>query len=341
MKRGGVGGRRFTILLFCAAVAVAQEKDVEGLRAKARAEYEGQKPTWERFVFDAAGLTDDELSEITEAYDKCLDLYQRIAEATEEGDGEADTIVIQLARRTAKLRATIWGREMAKKAKAAASKPKPPEPPPPEEKPDEPPAPPPQEKPTKPPAPPPDRAPEAPEPEPAAPEPVVLPTIEEPRDRRTAGIQSARNFVMQYFANRKYKSMIGFCGKAGCNACASRVGHLNIHAVRKAYWLSWSPLYRANEEQRKKWQATYREWRIDPRKLPEVLTKLSITKVDYHGLWADVEWEQEGVTNDAKKTREKVRRRLVRAGNRWFFFHEELDRDFFANTEPVAERTTK
>jgi hypothetical protein len=317
MNRGGVGGRWVTILLFCAA-AVAQEKDVEGLRAKARAEYEAQKPIWEKFVFDANALSDDDLEALTEGYDRCLDLYQRIAEATEEGDSEADTIVIQLARRTAKLRATTWGREMEAKAKAAASRPKPPEPPPEDE----------------PPAPPPAPAPEpvAPEraPEREKPEQLVLPTIEETKDQQVAGKQSARNFVMQYFVNRKYKSMIGFCGKAGCNACRARVGHLNPHAARKAYWLSWSPLYRANEEQKKKWQAQFKEWRIDPRKLPEVLTKLTITKVDYHGLWADVEWEQWGVTNDAKKTHEKVSRRLVRAGNRWFFFHEELDRDFFA-----------
>ncbi len=318
-------------LLFCAAAAVAQEKDVEALRAKARAEYEGQKPVWERFVFDANTVTDDELLAITEAYDRCLDLYQRVAEATEEGDGEADVIVIQLARRTAKLRATIWGREMTKKAKAAASKPKEPLPLPPEE-PEE-----------QPPAPPPDREPEAPEPEKPdealeAAAPVVLPTIEESNEKRTAGIQSARNFVMTYFANRKYKQMIGFCGKATCNACRSRVGHLNIHAARKAYWLSWSPLYRANDEKKTKWQAQFKEWRIDPRKLPEVLTKLSITKVDYHGLWADVEWDQEGVTNDAKKTREKVKRRLVRAGNRWFFYDPVLDADFFAETEPAPDR---
>ncbi len=322
----------FVLLLFCAAATLAQEKDVEGLRAKARAGYEAQKPVWEKYVFDAATLSDDELADLTEAYDKCLDLYQRIAEATEEGDGEADVVVIQLARRTAKLRATMWSREMAKKAKAAASRPKPVEPPPPEPTPDTPPAPPPEGRPQKPPAPPPVPAPDAPT-KAEEPEPVVLPEIEETKERRTVGIQAARNFVMQYFANRKYKSMIGFCGRAGCNACASRVGHLNPHAARKAYWLSWSPLYRANEEQKKKWQATFKEWRIDPRKLPEVLTKLTITKVDYHGLWADIEWEQWGVTNDAKKTHEKVARRLVRAGNRWFFFHEQLDRDFFSEQE--------
>jgi len=91
MKRGGFGGRRVAVLLlFCAAAAFAQEKDVEGLRMKARAEYEGQKATWDRFVFDAAALSDDELEKLTESYDRCLDLYQRIAEATEEGDGEAD-----------------------------------------------------------------------------------------------------------------------------------------------------------------------------------------------------------------------------------------------------------
>ncbi len=322
-------------LLICGSAAIAQEKDVEALRAKAKAEYEAQKPVWERFVFDANTVPDDELAAITEAYDKCLDLYQRVAEATDEGDGEADVIVIQLARRTAKLRATLWGREMTRKAKAAASKPKEPEPvpPPPED-----------EEPGEPPAPPPDPEPEAPPPgkpdeaAQATAAPVVLPTIEESNEKRTAGIQSARNFVMTYFANRKYKQMIGFCGKATCNACRSRVGHLNIHAARKAYWLCWSPLYRADDEKKTKWQAQFREWRIDPRKLPEVLTKLSITKVDYHGLWADVEWEQWGVTNDAKKTNEKVKRRLVRAGSRWFFYDEELDRGFFAEAEPAPGR---
>jgi hypothetical protein len=323
---GGSGGRRALVLLFCAAAALAQEKDVEGLRGKARAEVEARKPAWERFVFDAASLTDDDLKDLTEGYDRALDLYQRIAEATEEGDGEADVSVIQLARKTAKLRASIWAREMARKAKASAERPKPPEP---EAKPpdDEPPAPPPDPEPEKP-----AEAEPAPEPEPAAEtrQPVVLPTIEESKEKRVAGIQGARNFVMQYFTNRKYKQMIGFCGNAACNACRSRVGHLNVHAARRAFWLCWSPLYRANEEKKAKWQAQFKEWRLDPRKLPEVLTKLTITKVEYHGLWADVEWEQSGVTNDAKKTNEKVRRRLVRAGNRWFFYDDELDRDFFS-----------
>jgi hypothetical protein len=310
-------------LLLLAALASPQEKDVEGLRAKARAEIEARKPAWERFVFDAASLTDDDMKDLTEGYDRALDLYQRIAEASEEGDGEADVGVIQLARKTAKLRASIWAREMARKAKAAAERPKP------EAEPT----------PGKPPAPPPDRPPEAPseaepapEPGPAAEarQPVVLPEIEESKEKRAAGIQGARHFVMQYFANRKYKQMIGFCGSATCNACRSRVGHLNVHAARRAFWLCWSPLYRANEEKKAKWQAQFKEWRLDPRKLPEVLTKLTITKVEYHGLWADIEWEQWGVTNDAKKTNEKVRRRLVRAGNRWFFYDDELDRDFFA-----------
>ena len=35
------------------------------------------------------------------------------------------------------------------------------------------------------------------------------------------------------------------------------------------------------------------------------------------------------VTNDAKRTFDTVKRRLVRAGNRWFFYDEEVDRDFF------------
>jgi len=309
-------------LLFLAAVVSAQEKEIEALRAKARAEFEAQKKTWDRFVFDGPSVSDEDLRDLLEGYDRALDLYQRIAEGSEEGDGEADVSVLQLARKTAKLRATIWGREMTKRAKAAAEKPK---------------EPPPEEKPPLAPAPPPDPAPEAhepaPEPEPAKDAPIVLPTIEETREQRTAGIQGARNFVMRYFSDRKYKSMIGFCGNATCNACRARVGHLNVLAARRAFWLCWSPLHRANDEQKAKWQATFREWRIDPRKLPEVLTRLTITKIDYKGLWADVEWEQWGVTNDARKTHEKVQRRLIRAGNHWFFFDEQVDRSFFAPGE--------
>jgi hypothetical protein len=313
-------------LLLLAAAAGAQEKDIEGLRAKAHAEFEAQKPVWEKFVFDAHSLTDDELQALTDGYDRCIDLYQQIAEATEEGDAEADVIVIQLARKTAKLRATIWGREMTRKAKAAASKPKDPDPEkPPEEKPPERPAPPPDPAPTKPP----ETKDAEPAPEPDREAPVVLPSLEETKEDRAAGIQGARNFVMQYFTNRTYKRMFFFCGKATCNACRSRVGHLNVSAARQGYWLCWSPLYRANDEKKAKWQAQLKEWRIDPRKLPEVLTKLRITNVDYHGLWADVAWEQWGVTNDARKTHEKVERRLVRAGNRWFFYDPVLDRDFF------------
>ena len=60
--------RALPMLLLCAG-ALAQEKDVEALRAKARADYEAQKPTWDRFIFDAAALTDDELLAITLAYD--------------------------------------------------------------------------------------------------------------------------------------------------------------------------------------------------------------------------------------------------------------------------------
>lgn len=310
--------RRTVLLLLLCSVLCAKEENVDALRAKAQAELETAKPAWEKFVFDASTLSDDDLKRLIDGYDRCIDLCQKITEATEDGDGEADALVIQLARRTAKLRATLWGREMTRKAKAAADKPKPPEP-------DTRPAPEPEPAPEQPRG---EAAPPEPEPEKEA--PAVLPTIEESSERRAAGIQSARNFVMQYFASRKYKSTLWFCGKATCNACRSRVGHLNVYSAKNAYWLCYSPLYRANAERKAKWLEQYKAWRLDPRKVPDVLTKLTITKVEYHGLWADVEWEQWGVTNDAKKTFETVKRRLVRAGNRWFFYDEETDRTFFS-----------
>ena len=109
--------RQLLTLLCAAAAAVAQgkqEKEVEALRTKARAEYEGQKATWQKFLLDAPSVADAELQAMTEAYDRCIDLCGQWTEAAPDGDAEADAIQIQLARRTARLRATIFGREMAK-----------------------------------------------------------------------------------------------------------------------------------------------------------------------------------------------------------------------------------
>jgi hypothetical protein len=161
----------------------------------------------------------------------------------------------------------------------------------------------------------------------------VFPAIEESPQQRTAGVQAIRTFVMAYFRNRKQSTLFAFCGNASCAACAARVGHLNVLAMRKALWLTRTPLARADKEERTKWLEQLSGWRNDPRTVPDVIARLSISKVDYHGLWADVEWEQWGFTNAGKKTHEKVKRRLVRAGSQWFFFDPKFDRDFFGGEE--------
>jgi hypothetical protein len=338
-------------LLLLLLPAVAQDdRRVTDLLKRANAEYEAAKETWQKFVFSASEVTDKELAEICVRYDKAIELCQK---ASETGDsGEADTMVLRLARRTAQLRATAWAREMRVRAEAL-KKEKPPEPEAPA------PAPEPQKPPEKEPAPakPPPEKPREPAPEPAAPE-FVLPEISETKEQRTRGIQSARDFLMNtYFANRRRDALIDTCThckgrgvvnlpyndpktqkpwRQDCGGCGATGYHFNEPVARKGFWLCWTPLYRRDEGERTRWAQEVATYKADPRKIPEFLTSVRIEKVDYRGLWAEVQWEEKGATVDGQKFTRDVSRKLIRAGRQWFFFDAERDKDMFSG-KPEAD----
>jgi hypothetical protein len=333
--------RRALILASLAALAGADapDKAVAQLLAQANAEYEAAKELWTKLVFDAASVTDEELAQILARYDKAIDLCQK---ACESGDvPEADTMVLRLARRTAQLRATVFAREMARKAKEAKAKK--PEPPPPTQEP--PPA-----------GKPPEPTPEAP---PAAPETATTleipagefaPRIAETKEQRSRGLQSARDFLMHfYFGNRKRDALVDACGTCNgrgkvrlpilkdhkpveqdCGGCGATGYHLNEPVARKGLWLCWSPIRRLDEREKATWQQELAAYKSDPRTVPEFLTRLKIVKIDYQGLWADATWEETGVDASGKKFSRDVSRKLVRAGRQWFFFDPEHDKEMFS-----------
>lgn len=326
------------ILLLLVAGAAAENRQAERY-AKQGGKLQAQtKELWKRFVFEHRKLTDKELGKIVKSYEKAVDLYQKSME--EEEQAALNSAILTLAKRIAQARMVQTAREFAKRPKKTPAAPTPPAPKPPTP---ENPAPPKPE-----PAPPPVEA----EPEPTPPpELSVLPELREPKAAQRRGMQGVRNFVMHYyFAHRKYAALITRChlcngtGRrktnqldrrrkiitTACTTCNESGGYLNVPAVRKGWWLCWSPLYRSNEEKRSDWQARLDLWKEDPSKVDEFLKTLRILKVDYHGLWAEVTWSEKATKAGSRQViQRKITRKVVRAGKRWFFYDEKLDEHFF------------
>ncbi|HEX5031192.1 MAG TPA: hypothetical protein VFX78_07020 [Candidatus Eisenbacteria bacterium] len=335
------------MLLLLALPLVAQEdRRVADLLKKANEEYEAGKATWDKFVFAADDVTDQELADLCAHYDKAIELAQKVSESGDSG--EADTIVLRLARRTAKLRATACAREMRKAAEAAKLK-KAAEPQAPEPVPEQKPAPPPEPEPAREPEP---QAEAAPAPAAGEPDVLPLPEISETKEQRSRGIQSARDFLMNtYFANRKRDALIDVCvhckgrgfvylpyrdpktqkpAKQECGGCGATGYLFNEPVARKGFWLCWSPLFRRDEGERARFQQDMATWKQDPKRIPEFLKSVSIKEVDYHGLWAVVEWEERGATGDGEKFTRGVKRKLFRAGRQWFFYDHDRDKEMFS-----------
>jgi hypothetical protein len=346
------------LLLCLLGVAVAQDdakkqaadiRKAERIAAPGRKLQEATKDVWKRFVFEYRELSDKDLATIVKNYEKAVDVFQKSIEVHESPG--LNRLILVLAKRIAQARMVQTAREFARRPKP---KPKPPpaEKPPPEE--------------AKPEAPPPKAEPEPepePEPEKAAPPPRLvageLPTLEEPKDQQRRGRQGVRNFVMHYyFASRKQSTIVKRCAVCNgrgrrathqldrrrrvvtipCNACHESGGHVNVPAARKGYWLCMSPLYRSDPANRAAWDQELASWRQNPNLIKEFLKSVRIVNVDYHGLWAEVAWVEKVRPMGAKRSFERqMRRKVVRAGKRWFFYDEKYDRDFFATEDEGDE----
>jgi hypothetical protein len=326
----------------------ADARKAQRIAAQGRKLQEKTKEVWKRFVFEHRELSDDDLKDIVKNYEKAVDLYQKSCEIAESPT--LNRLILLLAKRIAQARMVQTARELARRPKP---KPKP-VPPPAAPEPEAP-------------------APAEPEPEPEPqpePEPELvkspprvasgeLPTLEEPKAQARRGLQGVRNFVMHYyFASRKQSSMVSRCpvcngrGRRAthqldkrrrvvtipCSACHESGGHVNVPAARKGYWLCMSPLYRSDEANRAAWDEKLASWRENPNLIEEFLKSLKILNVDYHGLWADVTWVEKVRPMEAKRSfARQVKRRVVRAGKRWFFYDEKYDRDFFTTEDDREE----
>ena len=304
-------------LLGVVTMALAQGTGKQAnLIARARKQQAAGDALWKKHVLDEK-IPDDELRALLKAYDTAIDLFMQAAEMKETA-GLNHTILL-LSRRTAKVRGTLAWREQARTKKGGA-KPMP------------------SGTPTPTPAPEPGR--DAPSRANGLPE-----LVGETKADRVSGIQGARNFlVREYYNPRHRRNLFKKCHKCGgrkrvptaggpgepyrrerCPVCHGKGLGIHLYSAAKSLWMTWSPLYRMDEGNRAQWKETVRGWRTDARTLPGPLTGLSILKVDYHGLWADLTWVEKGI--DSKRT---VTRRVIRAGRRWFFYSEAHDRGFFS-----------
>ena len=235
-------------LLGCVLLAsvVLVAGDAGDLSRKGAAEEKAAEGGWARFILAPTESSDEHLNAIVAHYEAAIDYYQRAEDA---GAQNVFPAIINLARRVAKLRATLlWRdqkrkREAAAKKKAAGSKNK--------KTPDDQPA---------------GKAPEPePEPEPdaekdkKAPAPAILET----RLQRARSIQAARFFLMKHFRYRKRPTISPRCatckGQGGfqqdrrlnpntkewfwpprviCGACRGHKIRFMPEAARGALWLS-------------------------------------------------------------------------------------------------------
>lgn len=321
----------------------AAVRKAERIAARGRKLHEATKDIWKKFVFEYRELSDDDLDTIVKNYERAVDFFQKSCEVHESPG--LNRLILVLAKRIAQARMVQTAREYARRPK--------PKPAPPAEE-------------TKPESPPPKKPEPAPEPEPepekAAPPPRVaagvLPTLDEPKDQRRRGTQAVRNFVMHYyFASRKQSAMVDRCpvcngrGRRAthqldrrrrvvtipCNACHESGGHVNVPAAQKGYWLCMSPLYRSDPANRAAWDQELASWRQNPNLIKEFLKSVRIQNVDYHGLWAEVTWVERVRPMGASRSFDRpMKRKVVRAGKRWFFYDEKYDRDFFASENGEA-----
>jgi hypothetical protein len=324
-----MGARRLLIGVALSASVLAQEGS-EGQKARAAkklarravAEREAAKAGWDKFVLSPKECTDKELMALATRYEAAIDLYQRAEESGVEGVGPA---IVLLARRVAGLRATLFWRDMERKRNASAKESKAADPP------------------------------EAPKGkgekgDHSAGDDPAPPIVESPA-QRARNIQSARNLVIGQLRYRRRSVIAPSCRTCGgdgeiqpprqydpktntwgpwpppytCSACAGRGQHFNGDAAVRALWWTRTPLTRGNAEAQRWWESWQAYWAEKPSAAPW-LKRIKIRSVDYHGLWADVTWQEWGSQGlGIEKTR-----RLIRIGRRWYFYTPAYDSKLYA-----------
>jgi len=272
------------------------------------------------------GTEDERATAIKKAeglYDQGVALLQEALEIQE--DAVAGAQIVNAARKLAKVRAWLFHREMAKKAKE-----RPPLPPPatPEAAA---PAPPPVAKPPEPPRPPGPPSFAGGDP-PAAPVDAPMPDapVDETRVRKDVAAITAR--IQDYYQSRRPEKLVfrhRVCqgkgklgGGAPCEECGGTGKAINLHHFRKVFWTVYSPLLRDAEGASGALAAFYERARKDPMALGPAVKACKVVDIDCHGSWAKARVQ---VSTDAGPEERAIT--LVGVGSTWFFFHPGTDQE--------------
>ncbi|MGB0890218.1 MAG: hypothetical protein ACPGWS_08040, partial [Solirubrobacterales bacterium] len=113
--------RSLVWLLLIASVLVADDSEkADKLKGKGKALAEGGTSMWARFIENPTAVSDDDLRALADNYDAAIENYHLASELRE--DNHTNSAILNLAKRAAQLRATLWAREMAVKAKEAEAR---------------------------------------------------------------------------------------------------------------------------------------------------------------------------------------------------------------------------
>ena len=263
-----------------------------------------------------------QLKKAADLYDQGTALLQEALEIQE--DSAANAQIVNAARKLAKVRAWLFHREMARKAKERPPQPAPGEPTPT-------PAPEPAPKPEQP-APPPAPPSFAAESPPAAPVDAALP--EAPYDdaggKKDLAAIHAR--IQDYYQAQRPEKLVyrhRICqgkgklgGGAACEECGGTGKAINLHHFRKVFWTVYTPLLRDAEGASGALAAFYERARKDPAALGPVVKACKVTDVDYHGAWARARIQ---LSTDAGSEERVIT--LIGIGSTWFFYQPATDRE--------------
>ncbi len=274
------------------------------------------------------GTEDERATAIKKAeglYDQGVALLQEALEIQE--DAVAGAQIVNAARKLAKVRAWLFHREMARKARERPAPPKPPTP--------------------EPTAPAPEPTPIAKPPEPARPpgppsfasdsppaSPVDAPMPDAPADesrvkKDTASITARIQDYYQALRPEKLVFRHRICqgngklgGGAPCEECGGTGKAINLHHFRKVFWTVYSPLLRDAEGASRALAAFYERARKDPAAVGPVVKACKVLAVDCHGSWARARVR---LSTDAGSEERAIT--LVGVGSTWFFFHPGTDQE--------------
>ena len=107
-----------------------------------------------------------------------------------------------------------------------------------------------------------------------------------------------------------------------CEMCRGAGQTINLYYFRKAYWNSFTPLFRDADGALDALKAYLEHARSDPKSLGPTVKAFKLAEIEPHNSWARVRVQ---VKTDAGESEQTMT--LIRLGSAWFFFHPATDEE--------------